>query len=135
MASLPTTYAAFHHSIALVECLLIVYLGGVKLDAQNLAQCTALSAFTMAATHYAVAATNGCICVNRLHACTQQLLMMLTTSCQSGVVCIDMQKTKHRARRAVAVHESGRQCTGRCQCMEIQCMDLRTQYTEKEVDN
>ena len=120
--------------LAAVECLLIVYLGGVRLDAQNLAQCTALSAFTMA-THYAVAASEGWIRFDTLISCKKQLLMMLTTRCQSGVVCIHVRKTKHRVRRAAAVHESGRQCTVERQCMEIQCMDLRSQYTEEEVDN
>ena len=117
-----------------MECLVIDNLGGVRLDAQNLAQCTALSAFTMV-THYVVAASDGWIGLDRLYTCTQQLLMMLTTSCQSGLVCIDVRKTKHRAHQAAAVHESERKCTVRRQCMEIQCMDLRSQYTEDEVIN
>ena len=43
--------------------------------------------------------------------------------------------TKHQMRRAAGVHERGPKCTVRRQCMEIQCMDLRSQYTEKEVIN
>ena len=70
-------------TICTVECLVIDNLGGVRLDAQNIAQCTALSAFTMV-THYAVAASDGWIGEDRLKACTQPLLVIAVVWCERG---------------------------------------------------
>ena len=70
LSQLTSHCSLLSEGLTAVECLAIDNLGGVRLDAQNLAQCTALSAFTMV-THYVVAASDVWIGLDRLNSCMQ----------------------------------------------------------------